>query len=84
MVDKAGMNCKSGQPIDGVGAAECVERVLREEFDLARPDDLAFLEFQVPRIAQRIVRLLQETEVEITPQMVDEGAAHQVRAKICA
>ena len=65
-------------------ALEQVEDILRQEIDLARPDDLAFLEFQVPRIAQRIVRLLQETEVEITPQMVDEGAAHQVRAKICA
>lgn len=32
-----------------------VETILREEIDLARPDDLAFLEFQVPRIAQRII-----------------------------
>lgn len=34
---------------------EAVEAILREEIGLARPDDLAFLESQVPRIASRIV-----------------------------
>lgn len=34
---------------------EAVEAILREEIDLARPDDLAFLEFQVPHIARRII-----------------------------
>jgi hypothetical protein len=39
-------------------AVKEVEKVLREEVALAKPDDLAFLEFQVPRIALRIVRRL--------------------------
>lgn len=37
---------------------EMVEAIHREEIELARPDDLAFLEFQVPRIACRIASLL--------------------------
>lgn len=35
-----------------------VERILRVEIDLARPDDLAFLESQVPHIAAKIVSRL--------------------------
>lgn len=35
-----------------------VQSILAEEIALAKPDDLAFLEFQVPRIARRIARLL--------------------------
>ncbi len=31
-----------------------ISEILLEEIDLAKPDDLAFLEFQVPRIAERI------------------------------
>jgi hypothetical protein len=34
--------------------AQVVE-ILLDEIDLAKPDDLAFLEFQVQRIASRIV-----------------------------
>ena len=34
-----------------------VQAILREEINLAKPDDLAFLESQVPRIASRIVDL---------------------------
>lgn len=36
-----------------LSAAE-IEKILREEIDLAKPDDLAFLEFQAPHIARRI------------------------------
>ncbi|APH74122.1 hypothetical protein BSQ44_24195 [Aquibium oceanicum] len=34
-----------------------IEEILRDEIELAKPDDLAFLEFQVPHIAGRIARL---------------------------
>jgi hypothetical protein len=34
---------------------EMVEAILREAIDLAKPDDLAFLELQVPSIARDIV-----------------------------
>ncbi len=44
--------------IESVNEITAVEAILREEIELAKPDDLAFLEFQAPRIARRIVRLL--------------------------
>ena len=37
-------------------AVEAVKKILLEEIELAKPDDLAFLEWQVPSIAGRIVR----------------------------
>lgn len=39
-----------------------VEAVLREQIELARPDDLAFLESQVPYIARRIVARLRSRD----------------------
>ena len=35
-----------------------IERVLREWIDLAKPDDLSFLEMQVPTIVNQIMREL--------------------------
>jgi uncharacterized protein (DUF111 family) len=41
-------------------AIEVVKKILLEEISLAKPDDLAFLESQVSRIAGRIVdRIIQ-------------------------
>ena len=37
---------------------EIIEAVLREQLDLAKPDDLAFLESQVPYIAGCIMHRL--------------------------
>lgn len=46
------------------GAPEAVaEQILRENIELAKPDDLAFLESQVPYIAARIVRRLRSMGV---------------------
>ena len=39
-------------------AVQRVEQILKEEIDLAKPDDLAYLEFQLPRIARDIVQAL--------------------------
>ena len=39
-------------------AKDLIEKILLEEIDLARPDDLAFLEWKVPSIAGRIVGCL--------------------------
>jgi hypothetical protein len=37
---------------------EEIELILREQIELAKPDDLAFLEFQVSRIARDIMNRL--------------------------
>ena len=49
----------NGDPATDADPVQAIEAVLLEEIDLAKPEeDLAFLEFQVPRIALRIaVRL---------------------------
>jgi hypothetical protein len=39
-------------------AIDAVQAILLEEISLAKPDDLAFLESQVPRIARRIAGVL--------------------------
>ena len=44
--------------VSGGAAQKVVEAILREEFALAKPDDLAYLEFQVPGIAHRIIARL--------------------------
>ena len=41
-----------------------VEKILLEEIDLAKPDDLAFLEFQVQRIAGRIALAIYNDQEE--------------------
>ena len=49
----------SGQEESGINlkvAAVEIEKILLEQIELAKPDSLAFLEFQVPYIAGRIVR----------------------------
>lgn len=55
---EAWLEATCGKRIDAVVAppdmVEAVKAILLQEIDLAKPDDLAFLEFQVPRIAERI------------------------------
>lgn len=40
------------------GACQAVLELLNEELELAKPDDVAYLEGQAPRIARDIVRRL--------------------------
>jgi hypothetical protein len=47
-------------PIDRRRAV--VESILMEEIDLAKPDDVAFLESQVPHIVDRILRFLHSSD----------------------
>lgn len=39
-------------------AVQIIEKALREQIELAKPDDVAFLEFQAPRIAAVIAARL--------------------------
>lgn len=55
MTKQVSAGSDSSRQADADGCLRRVESILREELDLAKPDDLAFLELQVPRIARRIV-----------------------------
>lgn len=46
------------RPVSAKDGADIVELILREEIELAQPDDLGFLESQVRYIACRIAGLL--------------------------
>ncbi len=45
-------------PLRPEDAVTIIEQTLREQFELAKPDDVAFLEFQSPRIAAVIAARL--------------------------
>ncbi len=53
---------------------EAIEAILRDHFQLARPDNVAYLESQISRIAELILRLdPPAADFDVTLQMVQAG-----------
>ena len=62
VLDVPGKNPMSDSGQAGVSFADGVEAILRQWLELAKPDDLAFLESQAPTIAAEIAALLRPAD----------------------